>query len=233
VAENLEELSRLAGEAVIQAARDAIARRGRFGLALAGGRTPRRLYEWLGAEAGANMPWHQVHLFWSDERCVPPHDPHSNYRMARRGLIDRVPIPARNVHRIRGEQEPVEEAAVEYERALRDFGPLDLVLLGLGADGHTASLFPGHPALEERERWVRAVPERLGQPPCPRVTLTLVALGEAHQAFFLAAGREKRGVVRAVVEGQPPAAPLPAARVRPQRPPVWFVDEAAWGECGG
>ncbi len=153
--------ARTAAERFVAAAEEAIARRGRFLVALSGGSTPKPMYADLAADPLASrVEWPCVHVMWGDERCVPPDDPASNYRLAREVLLDRVWIPPENVHRIRGEQDPA-RAAAAYERELRQLlagDPLDLVLLGLGQDGHTASLFPGSPAIGEENHWVMAVP---------------------------------------------------------------------------
>src|SRR5262249_1146185 len=155
------ELIRAEAERIVKLAGEAIDERGRMLIALSGGSTPKPLYELL-ATAGytERLEWQRIDLFWGDERCVPPNHPESNDRMTRESLIGHVPIPPENVHRIRGEDEP-EEAAEAYEQLLRDFfGPggvpsrsFDLVLLGMGAEGHTASIFPGTPATRERRRW--------------------------------------------------------------------------------
>jgi len=167
------------GEAVARAAASAVAgriaagvaRRGAFSLVLAGGSTPKRAYEVLAAEH-RGLPWQSVHLFWGDERCVPPDDPDSNYAMSKTALLDRVPVPAPNVHRVRGEL-GAPAAADECERDLRAHfrgaasPAFDLVLLGMGEDGHTASLFPGNAALAETKRWAVAV-ETTAKAPCWR-----------------------------------------------------------------
>ncbi|HEX9049135.1 MAG TPA: 6-phosphogluconolactonase, partial [Anaeromyxobacter sp.] len=228
-----EEVARAAAEEVALAAARADAARGRFTLALAGGSTPRRLYALLAdarAPFRARVPWERTHVFFGDERPVPPEHPDSNYRMAREALLDRVPVAS--VHRIPGEDPAAAEA---YEDELRRFfevppgGPpprLDLVLLGLGEDGHTASLFPGSPALDERARWVVSpFVERLGT---RRTTLTLPILDRARAVVFLATGAGKAGALARVLAAAPGAAPLPAARVRPDAGAVvWIVDRAA------
>jgi 6-phosphogluconolactonase len=230
-------LARAVADLVAARSADAIRARGRFTLALAGGETPRLTYTLLadGTYTGA-MDWTRVHLLWGDERCVSPDDPRSNYRMARLALLTRVPIPPQQVHRIRGEDEP-HAAAAAYETLLRGLlgsagaegpperGP-DLVLLGMGQDGHTASLFPGQEAVRERVRWVLA--EQGGADAMWRVTLTPVVLNAAREVVFLVAGARKAGVLREVLEG--PFAPdrLPAQAVRPTRGHLtWLVDSTA------
>src|ERR1700722_539869 len=211
---------------------------GRFAIALSGGSTPKRLYQLLAAsplrEAG---PWERLHLFFGDERFVRWGHPDSNYGMARDAMIAHVPIPPDNVHGIPYEGSPA-DAAQAYERVLKSYygsdtldptRPLfDVVLLGMGPDGHTASLFPGKPALEERHRWVIEVPEPGLSPHVPRVTLTYPALDSAKSVAFVAAGAEKTAVMRRGLarEWEPPS-----ARVSPVGELVWFVDRAARGEA--
>ena len=220
-----------AAQRIAHLALDAAGARGRFSLALSGGSPPGALYRLLAEEPyRTRIPWAQVHLFWADERCVPPDDPGSNYRLAYEALIARVPIPAANVHRVRGELDP-QAAARSYDRELRRFfgGPrprVDLILLGLGSDRPTASLFPGSEALEETERLAVATTAVYDNRPAGRVTLTLPALNAARQVLFLVSGPAKAGIVRAVLadaEGQ-----TPARRVRPVAGQlVWLLDAAA------
>ncbi len=220
-----------AARQVAERARQAFASRGRFSMALAGGSTPGLLFERLGQEPYASgIAWDRVHLFWGDERCVPPDDPGSNYRLAYRAWISRVPIPPAQVYRVPGELEP-EQAARQYEETLRWFSGrgmlrFDLTLLGLGADGHTASLFPGSAALQEREQWVLAVDADYQGRPAHRVTLTLPVLNASHQVLFLVTGKAKAEVVRAVLEG--PDGQLPAQKVQPTAGEViWLLDAKA------
>lgn len=218
-----------AGE-VARRARGAIAARGRFTVALAGGATPRRLHALLADPAGpfaAAIDWSRVHVFFGDERRVPPGHPDSNYRMARETLLSRVPIPPGNVLRWRGEDPDPGRAAADYAGALRARFParapaLDLVLLGLGTDGHVASLFPGSEALEERialavAPWVA----RLG---AHRLTLTFPVLQASRAVVLLAVGREKAARLAEVVAG---AGPLPAQRIRPASGDLTVVADAA------
>jgi 6-phosphogluconolactonase len=175
-----------------------------------------------------------VHVFWGDERCVAPDDPRSNYRMTRESLIDAVPIPEENVHRIHGEDDP-HRAARDYERELRaEFGKaegppersFDQVLLGMGQDGHTASLFPGSPAVTEAERWVLA--QHVEQPAMWRITLTPVVLNAAADVTFLVAGAGKAERLREVLGAEPRERVLPAEVIRPRGGQVhWMVDAAA------
>jgi 6-phosphogluconolactonase len=227
---------RTAAAELSAAARAAVAQQGRFSLALPGGHTPRGLYALLAGDEAFRtaIPWARTHVFWGDERHVPPEDPDSNYRMAREVLLDRVPLPAANVHRVFAEERDAGRAAARYEQELRGFFGLegaalprfDFVLLGLGPDGHTASLFPGTSALQEATRLVVAthVPA-LGT---DRITLTLPVLNQAACVTFLVSGAEKAPVVRAVLE-QRRGTPLPAQRVRPTGRLLWLLDAAAAG----
>jgi 6-phosphogluconolactonase len=205
--------------------------RGRFSVALSGGDTPGRLYRLLAEEPHRQrVPWERIHLFWGDERCVPPDHPGSNYRLAAEWLIDRVPIPPDNVHRLRGELEP-KAAARLYALELVDYfcGPrprFDFVLLGLGSDGHTASLFPGSPALRETEHLAVAVEASYEDRPAHRVTLTLPAINAARSILFLVTGEAKAEIVHRVLDG--PAGQLPARLVDPVAGQLtWLLDAAA------
>ena len=228
-------LAHAAAERVAAAAEAALAERGAFHLVLSGGSTPRDLYRLLADESApyrARIDWPRVHLFWGDERPVPPDHEESNYRMAREALIARVPLPASNVHRIRGEQPP-ERAAAEYEEVLRPFfdrernrAPLDLALLGLGADAHTASLFPGSPAIQERSRLVLAPwvePLRTF-----RITLTPAAFAGVESALFLVAGEDKAEALERTLAGDEPPERCPAKAIHPRGgAPAWLIDRAA------
>lgn len=228
---SLEELSQAAAEFVAELAVQSVAARGVFTLALSGGGTPRPLYERLGRPPYVDrVPWKQTHLFWGDERWVPPGDAESNFGMAAQALLSRIEIPPGNVHRIPAELEPPEAAARTYEETLRRFfGPapaFDLNLLGMGPDGHTASLFPGAAALEERERWVVAVPSAPLPPHLPRVSLTLPAINAARCVMFLVSGAAKRELVQRILDRPEEAARLyPAGRVHPSGRLFWFIGE--------
>jgi 6-phosphogluconolactonase len=237
VAPDAPALMAAAAQRVLDLAGQAIALRGRFTWALAGGSTPRGLYAALAPLAAASgLDWAKVHFFWGDERCVPPDDPRSNYRMARESLLDRVGPPAGNVHRWLGEADPP-SAAERYEAQLRGFfgadaAPrFDLALLGLGPDGHTASLFPGSPALDEQHRWALAVhPPQVG---AWRLTLTPPVLLAADAALFLVAGREKAERLGRILRGPPSAPPLPAESIGwRQGPTEFYVDAAAAAQLG-
>ncbi len=222
-------LARAAADRFAALASAAVVERGRFAVALAGGSTPKPLYALLAEQPLAQeLDWARVEVFWGDERCVPPNHPESNYRMAHRTLLRRVPILGENVHRIRGELGPEEAVAVyrlELQQALGGDGRFDLVLLGLGPDGHTASLFPGTEAVDERERSV--VPVYVAKRDSWRVTLTLPLINAARHVVFLVAGESKAAALASVRAGQP----LPAAMVRPADGRLtWLVDRAAAAE---
>jgi 6-phosphogluconolactonase len=226
-------LSRAAADTIADAARAAVAERGRFTIALAGGHTPCALYELLGTEYLERVPWAATHVFFGDERCVPPDHPDSNYRMARLVLLDRVPGLGSRTHRIAGERPPT-EAADRYEAELRAAfdGPegatFDVALLGLGPDGHTASLFPGSPALAEMARWVVPATAPPALPVRQRVTLTFPALDAARTVLLLAAGPDKRDIVTHILTSGPGAGErYPAARVTARERLLWLLDAAA------
>jgi 6-phosphogluconolactonase len=216
----------------ITAARDAIASHGQFIVALSGGSTPRDTYLLLGTEAlVSRVMWSRVQVLWGDERCVPPDHIESNYRMARETLLDRVPIPAANVHRIHCEDDPATAAEV-YEATLRALlrtpagARIDLVLLGLGEDGHTASLFPGNAAVHERTRWVMAA--RASAASVWRITLTPAVINAAAEILFLVSGGAKAGILRRVLEHPRRPQEFPAQAIAPSNGRVrWCVDAAA------
>lgn len=198
------------------------ARRAPVSLALSGGATPRGLYELLASpEFSPRVPWPEVEVFWTDERCVPPEHPDSNYGMARDTLLSKIPVVEANIHRIRGELEPG-RAARDYESHLRRLGRgCDLVLLGVGDDGHTASLFPNTVALEEKDAWAAASAAPRG----PRVTMTLPYLDLSGGLLVLASGAAKAKVVAAAARGSDEG--YPVQRLRTMTPPVWLVDKEA------
>jgi 6-phosphogluconolactonase len=200
-------------------------------LALSGGETPRGLYELLARDYRQQVPWQRLQLFWSDERYVPHGDPQSNVRMVRENLLRGARLPAANAHPMPTELADPEDAARAYERALHRFftGPFprfDLVLLGMGADGHTASLFPSSPALEEAVRWV--VPTTAPSEPKQRLSLTLPVLNHSAAVYFLVAGTSKAETVARVFRNDTASLSLPASRVEPfDGRLVWWLDEAA------
>jgi 6-phosphogluconolactonase len=210
----------------------ALAREGAFAISLSGGSTPRRLYESLAApEIASRFPWSRAHWFWGDERFVPHNHPDSNYRMARDAFLSRVPVPDGNIHAVPTEGLSPDQAASAYETTLKQFygadtlapgRPLfDVTLLGIGEDGHTASLFPGQPALQEMRRWTVAV---IGAKAEARITLTYPVLDSSREVAFLVTGKEKRGVVARAQAGD---RTLPAAVVHPVGILHWFTDRAA------
>jgi 6-phosphogluconolactonase len=230
---DVNDLSRRAAGTAVRAIDDAVRDHGECSLVLSGGGTPRTLYRLLASEFRDRIPWTHVQVFWGDERYVPPHDPDSNYRMAKEALLDHVPCPAGNIHPMPTHLPSPDAAAQEYERTLRsyfgtDWPHFDLVLLGLGEEGHTASLFPGSPALAERTRWVVAV-ETPAQPPV-RLTLTLPALTRAASISVLVAGAKKAGALHHVLADVPDPDTYPAAGIRStQGTLIWWVDREAAG----
>ena len=226
------ELARAAAAELLRRGRRAVRRRGAFDVALSGGRTPTALYEALASGTAARSGlWRHVHVFWGDERVVPPEDPASNYGTAWKAGLRRLRLSAEHVHRVRGETADPRHAAVVYENELRSRFPgalwprFDLVVLGLGTDGHTASLFPGSDALDEKERWTAAAEGR--NAPRPRVTLTLPVLNNAAAVLFLVAGSGKAEALASLLSADHHSA-VPARRVRPPRGDlVVFADRAA------
>jgi 6-phosphogluconolactonase len=229
-----EALARAAAERFVTRAGEAMAVGARFTVALAGGSTPRAAYHLLATEPfSRRVDWGRVHFLWGDERCVPPDDPQSNYRMTRESLLDHVPVPPGNIHRIHGEDDP-HAAAGDYERVLRSLlgpeGSIDLILLGMGEDGHTASLFPGGEAVRERVRWVVAARSATGM---WRVTLTPAVLNAAREVCFLVSGAAKAERLQAVLRGPSTPESQPAQIVDPARGRLtWLVDAAAAARLG-
>lgn len=227
-----EKLARAAAEKFVELARESIRDHGRFSVALAGGSTPARVYELLGSEFKDQIDWSRVHLFFGDERPVPPDHPDSNYRMAYEKLISRVPIPAENVHRMIGEAP--EESARAYEEELRRhfsgeaWPRSDLIYLGLGDDGHTASLFPGTAGLKEDNAWV--VSNWVDKLKTHRITLTPPVLNRSAHVVFLITGKNKADPLREVLEGSFDPERLPAQLINPEEGTLeWFVDRDAAG----
>ena len=232
--DNFRDASLALAERIAETARVAIADKGRFTIALSGGKTPELLYSLLADEYADKMEWNSIHLFWSDERYVPQDHPDSNFRMAHKAWISKVPIPLQNVHRIQTEEESPEKAAESYERILVEFfrasekvsaSTFDVILLGLGVDGHTASLFPGSAVLSEKNRWVVAVDAPPSVFPKKRVTLTLPLINSSRDVIFLAMGEEKKSVIHAILEGPEKTKKIyPAARVKPRERLLWYID---------
>jgi 6-phosphogluconolactonase len=224
-------LNRAAAEAFVQLATKLVAEKGRFTVALAGGNTPRAIYQLLATDYREHISWPQVHLFWGDERYVPMNDPNSNYRMVLESLLDHIPIAAENVHRMPAEFIQPGEAAQRHEQTLRDFFGVslprfDLILLGLGKDAHCASLFPESPALQERARLVVAAESP--QPPKTRLTLTFPVINHAAHIYFFVAGEDKAPALQATLQGRRDWQKFPAQAVQPVNGQViWWVDEKA------
>jgi 6-phosphogluconolactonase len=218
----------------LQRARTAIQGSGRFTVALSGGSTPRNLYSLLATQS--DVPWGQIRFFFSDERHVPPDSPDSNFRMADESLFSRAPIPQENIFRVPAEIPDADRAAQSYEQTLRQFFQLeeddlprfDLILLGLGPDGHTASLFPRTAALHEDERLVAA--NWVEQFKTWRITFTYPALNHAAAVLFMATGAEKQGALLQVLQGKPDSETYPAQDIKPSNGSlIWLVDQAAAG----
>ena len=232
VLENPEEVAHAAADRFVDLAAVAVTARGRFSVALAGGSTPKRLYELLASEDYRNrIAWSKVHIFFGDERCVPPENAESNYRMANEAMLSRLPIPRQNVHRMVGEGDPAASARL-YEDELQSFFEgaswprFDLVFLGLGDDGHTASLFPGTTALKEERAWVAA--NWVEKFKTFRVTLTLPAINHAAHVVFLVTGAAKARRLAEVLRGPRDPQALPSQSVRPVDGLLeWFVEKAA------
>jgi 6-phosphogluconolactonase len=232
---NPTEVARAGARLFVDYAWQSISKYGQFMVALSGGNTPRLLFQFLAsAEFRGQVDWAKVHVFWSDERAVPPDDAESNYGMARRELLIRVPIPQANVHRMEAEKANIGRAAHEYEEVLRKYLECDdrgfprfhLIFLGMGVDGHTASLFPGTRVTRQTSRWVST--PMVGKLNAHRMTLTLPVLDAALRVVFLVVGAEKAEILRAVLEGKADP-PYPAQQVQPCDGglKLFLVDEAA------
>jgi 6-phosphogluconolactonase len=226
-----EAVAKRAAATILERARS---KAGPVAICLSGGSTPRLLYEKLAAQPYRSaLPWPRMHWFWGDERFVPADDERSNQRMVRHALFDRIDAPADTIHPVQTEANGPEESAILYEEALKRFydadrfdparALFDVTLLGLGEDGHTASLFPGSAALEIRQRWAVPVPHAAVEPYVPRITLTLPTLASSRVVLFLVTGASKREILTRVLAGDD----LPAGRVRPDGPLQWLVDRAA------
>lgn len=221
-------IARAAADYIRDLAAQSIQAHDRFSLALSGGSTPRKLYQLLAQQTG--IDWRHVHIFWGDERCVASDHVDSNYRMAKESLLDHVPIPGEQIHRMKGELDPA-HAAAEYEHILRDhFGQsqprFDLVLLGMGDDGHTASLFPHTAALSETQRWVVGNFAEAKQ--TWRITLTAIAINAAQNVMFLVSGIDKAERLRQVLKGPYSPDELPSQLIKPvDGKLIWMVDSPA------
>lgn len=226
-----KELARVAAELFVAKSNKTISKRGAFTVALSGGSTPKLMFELLATSCRDRVPWPNIQFFWSDERHVSPDHPDSNFRMANEAMLSRVPVAANNVHRVQSENPNADEAAAEYEQTLirtteQSLPQLDLILLGLGADGHTASIFPGSDVLHETKRLVAAPwVEKLH---AVRITMTLPLLNNGASILFLVSGSEKAKIVREVFEGPEE---YPAQAVKPAHGELlWMLDEDAASE---
>jgi 6-phosphogluconolactonase len=238
IAKNPETLTHDALRLVVDAATKAIAERGTFSIALSGGSTPKALYQLL-AKGEPSKPawpfdWNRFHVFFGDERCVPPDHPDSNYKMASEALLSHVPIPPTNVHRMKGEIDP-NEAAKEYGQTLKhifgDSGGVDVNLLGMGDDGHTASLFPGTPALDEtHHRVVAQFVEHSTTGKSWRITMTPPFINRSREVFVIVVGKGKAKRLNEVLHGPRDSHRLPIQLIQPAGQMVWLLDEAAASE---
>ena len=225
-----QELIRAVAERLVITAREAIAAREVFTFVLSGGSTPKALFELLAStEFRAQFDWEKIQILFGDERAVAPDDELSNFRMARLAMLDALPIPPQNVHRMRGEAEPLEEAAKEYGLLVQEMGTVfDVCLMGMGPDGHTASLFPHSPQLQERKHRCVATPVASLQPHVRRLTLTYRTFNAARQLWVLAVGADKAPRVQQVLAGAHDAQEQPIQDLKPENGDlIWWLDEAA------
>lgn len=228
---SLADLIQRALEITLAEIQQAIAERGQFTLALAGGSTPKSLYEALATQ---DLPWDKIHIFWGDERYVPSKHPDSNERMARQAWLDQVPLPAANIHPMPTDKPDPVDAAAEYEQHLQTFFDLqpggfprlDLIYLGIGDDGHTASLFPHTPALQVSDRLI-TVGNKAGQ---PRITFTAPLINQARCVVFMVPGDNKRPALAQILAAQASDQDYPARLIHPAGQLLWLLDSAAGGE---
>ncbi len=230
---DLPKASQALAERLIEAAKDVLTTKDTFSMALSGGKTPRSLYALLAGEYSNDISWERVHLFWGDERCVPQESKDSNFAMAYKALISEVPLPSQNVHRIPAEINPAEKVAGNYERMMQKFFKpeeedsflFDAMILGVGEDGHTASLFPGSSALNEKSRWVLAVNAPPSFSPKKRITMTFPLINRSRSIFILVSGAKKKKVVREILKNTETARRLyPAAMIHPLGSVAWYID---------
>ena len=216
----------------MESAKDSIKKRNQFTVALSGGSTPRKLYRMLAEDPyRSEIPWGKIHIFWVDERCVPENDPASNYGAAKKDFVDRISVPSGQIHAMRGQILPQQGAELYAEELKKNlpidadgFPVLDMILLGIGKDGHIASLFPGQRSLEETKRWVLAVSG--GDPNLKRLTLTYPVLNRAGQIVLMVTGKAKAQIVKTVFENR--RAQLPAQKIEPINGQlIWILDRAA------
>ena len=229
-----QELFAAAADEVLRAANEAVDDRGRFTIALSGGSTPKALFNLLATNARTALPWDRTFFFWGDERHVPPTDPESNFRMADETMLSKIPVAPGHIFRVQAENPDAAAAAAAYEQTLRTFFQLqpgefphfDLILLGMGPDGHTASLFPGTKALEEKSRLV--VANWVEKFKTHRITFTLPVLNAALNVAFLVSGTDKADALKQVLEGNAPGEQYPSKLVNPQNGKLlWLLDRAA------
>jgi len=229
-----QELFAAAADEVLRAANEAVADRGRFAIALSGGSTPKALFNLLATNARTAMPWDRTFFFWGDERHVPPTDPESNFKMANEAMLSKIPVAPSNIFRVEAENPDAAAAAAAYEKVLMKFFSLqpgefpqfDLILLGMGPDGHTASLFPGTAALQEKSRLV--VANWVEKFKTHRITSTLPVLNAARAVAFLVSGTDKAEALKQVLEGNAPGEQYPSKLVKPLNGKLlWLLDRAA------
>ena len=242
---NIEQASIAVADQIVNTTNAAVSDKGFCTIVLAGGKTPQQAYELLSKPPRAEqMPWQQSHFFWGDERWLASSHPDSNFFMAHRALFSKVQIPPQNIHQMPSRDQAPEIGAEMYEKHLRDFFHLksltesssnsenftfpsfDLILLGMGTDGHTASLFPGSNFLDEKEKWLTAVEGNEGSPSIPRITLTLPVLNQAKNILFLISGNKKKKILNTILDKPEEAEKLyPAAHVKPSGNLIWVVAE--------
>ena len=232
----IEEIAHEAANRIVKIAQEVLKQKQYFRLVLSGGSTPKRLFKILAGEPYQNqLPWDRIQFFWGDERCVAPDHSDSNYRMAREAFLNNLKIPEAHIHRLKGEASDPNASALEYEEKIRDHFSIkkngspprfDLILLGMGTDGHTASLFPDTPALEKTDRWVVANPvEKLGT---TRLTMTPRIINQAVCIIFLISGSDKAPILSEVLEGPYEPKRLPSQLIQPEAGKmVWLLDRAA------
>ncbi len=235
-----QELFEAGAELVAHLTKESVEERGRFVVALSGGSTPRNLYNLLATNARNSLPWDRMYFFWGDERHVSPTDKDSNYRMAKEAMLEKVPVPPANIFRVPAENSNANLAAEEYEKTMRRFFGLadgqvpvfDLILLGLGPDGHTASLFPGTAALQEKDKLV--VANWVEKFNTHRITFTLPVINAARCVAFVVSGMDKASALQAVLQSDAPGEKYPAKLVHPANGKlIWLVDRAAASALSG
>ena len=226
-----EELAERFAEELVGMINDSNAKEKPFTIALSGGSTPKQLFSVLGDHFSDSISWEYVHFFWGDERCVPTDDPESNFRMTKKSLLDKIKIPLENIHRIMGEKDPDEEAArysneiVSFTREVKKLPAFDLIILGLGEDGHTASIFPGNSKLLNSDKVCEVAVNPVSFQ--KRITITGKVINNAKHIVFLVTGANKANVVSAII-GKKRAFDYPAAHIEPQSGVLnWYLDNAA------